>query len=94
MVPTLFARFFATNPVLHEKALEVAKEQGYSVAGDDLEKGVLHLHRKKRGKMVHLVVYLGGGLDRSVAVEVKPGDEGSYMDQGRVFIAGLHKAIG
>lgn len=94
MVPTLFARFFATNPTLHEKLLEVAKEQGYAVSTDDKEKGILHLHKKQRGKMVHLVVFLGNKQDRSIAVEVRPGDEGSYMDYGRAFISDLRKVVG
>lgn len=93
MVPTLFARFFATAPVLHEKALEVAKEQGYSVSVDDAETRVLHLHKKERGKMVHLLVFMGDKQDRSIAIEVRPGDEGLYMDRGRAFIAGLRKAV-
>lgn len=93
MVPTLFARFFTTGSTLLEKAKEVALAQGYAVSADDPEKGTLHLHKKESGKMVHLLVYIGGKSDRSIAVEVRPGDEGSYMDHGREFIAGLRKAV-
>jgi hypothetical protein len=93
MVPTLFARFFATSPTLREKAIEVAQTQGYFVSVDDNEKGMLHMHKKESGKMVHLIVYVGDKNDRSIAVDVKPGDEGSYMDHGREFIAGLKKVV-
>jgi hypothetical protein len=93
MVPTLFARFFTSGPTLYDKAKEVALAQGYAVSVDDPEKGMLHLHKKESGKMVHLVIFMGGKSDRSIAVEVKPGDEGSYMDHGREFIDGLRKAV-
>jgi len=93
MVPTLYARFFADGPALYEKAKEVALSQGYAVMVDNPEKGLIHLHKKGSGKTVHLIVYVGGKSDRSIAVEVMPGDEGRYMDFGRHFIDGLHKAV-
>ncbi len=93
MVPTLFARYFATNSALHEKTLEVAKDQGYFISVDDPERGTLHLHKKDKGRMVHLVIFIGNGQDRSIAIEVRPGDEGSYMDYGRAFIVGLNRVL-
>jgi len=91
MVPTLFARFFTNGPLLVEKAKEVALAQGYTISVDESEKGILHLHKKVPGRMIHLLIYIGSSSDRSMAVEVRPGDEGLYMDYGREFIDGLRK---
>jgi hypothetical protein len=93
MVPTLFARFLTNGPVLFEKAKDVALAQGYAVSVNDSENGILHLHKKESGRMVHLVVYIGSKSERALAVEVIPGDEGLYMDYGREYIDGLRKAI-
>lgn len=93
MVPTLYASFFADGPALHEKAKEVALAQGYAIVAEDADRGVIHLHKKQSGKTVHLNVYLGGKSERSIAVQVIPGDEGRYMDFGRNFIDGLRKAV-
>lgn len=93
MVPTLFARFFTDGSVLFQKAKEVAKAQGYAVSVDNSEIGLLHLHKKEAGRMVHLLVHVGNKGDRALAVEVRPGDEGLYMDYGREYIENLRKAV-
>jgi len=93
MVPTLFAHFYTNSVTLYEKAKEVATNQNYSISRDDPSNGVMHLHKKVSGKMVHLEVYVGTGRDRGLSVSVKPGDEGIYMDYGRQFIEGLKKVV-
>lgn len=93
MVPTLYARFFADSSAIREKAKEVAVAQGYTITVDDPGKSLLHLHKREGGRMVHLTVYVGGEGERAVSVEVRPGDEGRYMDFGRQFIQGLRNAV-
>ncbi len=93
MVPTLFARFLTNGPALFEKAKEVGEAQGYSISVGDQENGVLHLHKKESGRMVHLVIYIGNKNDRALAVEVIPGDEGLYMDDGRDYLDALRKVV-
>jgi len=64
---------------------------GFQVSSEDPKNGVLHMHKKASGKMVHLVLYVGSGKDRGIKVDVMPGDEGYYMDCGRQFIEELKK---
>ncbi|MBM5805826.1 MAG: hypothetical protein FJZ49_07200 [Candidatus Verstraetearchaeota archaeon] len=92
-MPTLFAHFYTNGPALYDKAKEVAAGQNYSISLDDPTNGVMHLHKKASGRMVHLEVHIGTGRDRGMSVSVKPGEEGIYMDYGRQFIEGLKKVV-
>lgn len=90
MAPPLFARFYLNGPALYEKVKEVASSQNYYIASEDPTK-LLHLHKRVRGKTIHLLIYIGEGKDRSIAIEVRPGYEGLYMDYGRRFLEDLKK---
>ncbi|MGQ9759659.1 MAG: hypothetical protein ACUVQ5_03690 [Candidatus Methanomethylicaceae archaeon] len=91
MAPPLFARFYLNGPALYEKVKEVASSQGYYIAFEDSTKKVLHLHKRVGGRTIHLLIHVGEGKDRSVAIEVKPGYEGIYMDYGRRFLENMKK---
>ncbi|MGC8937003.1 MAG: hypothetical protein ACP5KV_06570 [Candidatus Methanomethylicaceae archaeon] len=91
MAPPIFARFYMNGPALFEKIKEVASSQNYQIAFEDPSKKIIHLHKKDRGRTIHLIVYVGDGKDRSIAIEVKPGYEGIYMDYSRRFLEGLKK---
>jgi hypothetical protein len=93
MVPTLFAHFYTNGAALYEKIKGVATSQNYFISLDDPDKGVLHLHKRVSGRMVHLELYIGNEKDRGISVRVRPGDEGTYMDYGRQFIEGLKKVV-
>jgi len=93
MGPTLFAHFYTNGTPLFEKAKEVAASLDYTVSMDDPSGGILHLHKKISGRMTHLIIQVGTGKDRSLAIEVLPGDEGYYMDLGRQFIRELKKIV-
>ncbi|MEJ5293090.1 MAG: hypothetical protein WHS82_05795 [Candidatus Methanosuratincola sp.] len=93
-MPILYARFFLNGEALYSRTKEVASKLNYAVAKEDPGKGYVHLHKKESGRTVHLHLYMGSGKDRGIAVEVKPGDEGLYMDYARQFIDGLKKSIG
>ncbi|MEM2126497.1 MAG: hypothetical protein QXX77_00785 [Candidatus Methanosuratincola sp.] len=93
-MPILYTRFFLNGGDLYSKTKEVASNLNYAVASEDLGKGYIHLHKKESGRTVHLHLYIGSGKDRGIAVEVKPGDEGLYMDYARHFIESLKKAVG
>lgn len=91
MALPLFARFYMNGQALYDKIKEVAKAQNYHVAYEDPLNKVIHLHKRAFGKTIHLIVYVGDGKDRSVAIDVKPGYEGVYMDFGRRFLLELKK---
>lgn len=91
MSPPLFARFYMNGPALYEKIKEVSSSQNYYIASEDPSKKVIHLHKRVGGKTIHLLIHVGEGKDRSVAIEVKPGYEGTYMDYGRRFLESLKK---
>ncbi|MGA2573630.1 MAG: hypothetical protein ABSF36_05410 [Candidatus Methanomethylicaceae archaeon] len=93
MAPTLFAHFYTNGPSLYEKAKDVATALNYSISLDDPSKGVMHLHKKISGRMVHLNISVGSGRERTIAIEVMPGGEGYYMDCGRHFILELKKVV-
>ncbi len=92
-MPAMHARFFINGGDLYSKTKEVASNLKYTVASEDMERGYIHLHKKESGRTVHLHLYIGTGKDRGIAVEVKPGDEGLYMDYARQFIDSLKKAV-
>ncbi|MEM2002228.1 MAG: hypothetical protein QXT77_06270 [Candidatus Methanomethylicaceae archaeon] len=91
MAPPIFARFYINGSALFEKIKEVASSESYQIAFEDPSNKVIHLHKKVRGRTIHLIIYVGDGKDRSIAIEVKPGYEGIYMDYGRKFLASLKK---
>lgn len=90
-MPTLFTRFYNNGADLYEKAKLVAGNQNFQVSSGDPANGILHMHKKVSGKMVHLVLYIGSGKDHGIKIDVMPGDEGYYMDCGRQFIEALKK---
>lgn len=91
MAPPIFARFYINGSALFEKIKEVASSEGYQIALEDPSKKMIHLHRKARGRTIHLLIYVDDGKDRGIAIEVKPGYEGIYMDYGRRFLESLKK---
>jgi len=91
MAPPIFARFYINGAALFEKVKEVASLQSYEIAFEDPSKKMIHLHKKVRGRTIHLLIHVGDGKDRSIAIEVKPGYEGTHMDYGRKFLESLKK---
>ncbi len=92
-MPILYTRVFLNGGDLYSKTKEVASKLNYIIASEDPAVGYIHLHKKGSGRTVHLHLYIGSGKDRGVAVEVKPGDEGLYMDYARQFIEGLKTGV-
>lgn len=92
-MPVIYARFLSNGGHLYSKSKEVASRMNYYVVSEDQERGYMHLHKKEAGRTVHLHLYLGSGKDRGVAIEVKPGDEGFYMDYARQFVEELKRAV-
>lgn len=92
-MPIVYTRFFSNGEYLYSKTKEVALSMKYAVASEDPERGYIHLHKRESGRTVHLHLYIGSGRDRGIAVEVKPGDEGIYMDYARRFVDGLKRAV-
>ncbi|MCX8182487.1 MAG: hypothetical protein N3D12_05155 [Candidatus Methanomethyliaceae archaeon] len=91
MAPPIFARFYINGSALFEKIKEVASSENYQIAFEDPSKKVIHLHKKVMGRTIHLIIHVGDGKDRSMAIEVKPGYEGIYLDYGRKFLESLKK---
>lgn len=91
MALPLFARFYINGQALYDKIKEIARAQGYQIAYEDPSNKIIHLHKRTFGRTVHLIVHVGDGKDRSVAIEVKPGYEGVYLDFGRRFLLELKK---
>lgn len=91
MAPPLFARFYTNGQALYDKIKEVAKSQNYHIAYEDPLNKTIHLHKRGLGKTIHLIIYIGDGKDRSIAIDVKPGYEGIYMDFARKFLLELKK---
>jgi hypothetical protein len=91
MAPPLFARFYINGQMLYEKVKEIAKHQNYEIIYEDPVNKIIHIHKKARGKTVHLIIHIGDGKDRSLAIDVKPGYEGFSMDYGRRFLEEIKK---
>lgn len=92
-MPTLFARFYNNGADLYQKAKEVAAKANFTIAKEDQQNGIMHLHKKVGGRTVHMVVQVGSGKERCIVLDIFPGDEGYYMDTGRAFIDGLKKVV-
>ncbi|MDI9644087.1 MAG: hypothetical protein QFX35_02570 [Candidatus Verstraetearchaeota archaeon] len=92
-MPIVYTRFYSNGECVYSKTKEVALAMKYTVASEDPARGHIHLHKRESGRTVHLHLYIGAGRDRGVALEVKPGDEGVYLDYARRFLEGLKKAV-
>ncbi|MCC6013181.1 MAG: hypothetical protein LM593_02330 [Candidatus Verstraetearchaeota archaeon] len=91
MAPPLFTRLYINGQVLYEKVKEIAKNQNYEITYEDSINKILHIHKKAHGRTIHLIIYIGDGKDRSLAIDVKPGYEGLSMDYGRRFLEEIKK---
>lgn len=93
MTPELFTRFLLNGEPLYQRAKQVAESQCYQIVLDDPANRTFHAHKRVSGKTIHLEIYVGEGKDRGVTVTVRPGDEGAYMDYGRLFLDELKKVV-